>query len=43
MYKVRFENLSRVAQKITSSLNIGDILEMIRDEAKDIIPHAREA
>ena len=43
MYKERFENLSRVAQKITSSLNIGDILEMIRDEAKVTIPQAREA
>ena len=26
MYKKRFENLSRVARKVTSSLNIGDIL-----------------
>ena len=26
MYKRRFENLSRVANKVTSSLNIGDIL-----------------
>jgi class 3 adenylate cyclase len=43
MYKQRFENLRRVARKITSSLNIGDILEMIRDEAKVTIPHAKEA
>ena len=43
MYKERFENLVRVARKITSSLNIGDILEMIRDEAKVTVPHAREA
>lgn len=43
MYKERFENLSRVAQKITSSLNIGDILEIIRDQAKESVPHAREA
>lgn len=43
MYKKRFENLRRVVQKITSSLNIGDILEMIRDEAKVTIPHAEEA
>jgi class 3 adenylate cyclase len=43
MYKRRFENLSRVARKVTSSLNIGDILEMIRDEVKVTVPHAREA
>jgi class 3 adenylate cyclase len=43
MYKERFENLSRVAQKITSSLDIGDILEMIRDEAKVSVPSSREA
>jgi len=43
MYKARFENLSRVAKKMTSSLNIGDILEIIRDEAKATVPHAREA
>lgn len=43
IYKERFENLSRVARKITSSLNIGDILEMIRDEAKVTVPHAEEA
>jgi class 3 adenylate cyclase len=43
MYKERFENLSRVAQKITSSLDIGDILETIRDEAKVTVPGSREA
>jgi class 3 adenylate cyclase len=43
MYKERFENLSRVAQKITSSLEIGDILETIRDEAKVTVPNSREA
>ena len=43
MYKKRFENLSRVARKVTSSLNIGDILEIIRDEAKATIPYAKEA
>lgn len=43
MYKERFENLSRIARKVTSSLNIGDILEMIRDEAKVTVPHAEEA
>ena len=34
IYKERFENLFRVAQKLTSSLNIGEILERIRDEAR---------
>ena len=43
MYKKRFENIFRVAKKVTSSLNIGDILEIIRDEAKITIPRAREA
>lgn len=43
MYKERFENLFRVAKKITSCLNIGDILEIIRDEAKITIPFAKEA
>ncbi|MFH1351919.1 MAG: adenylate/guanylate cyclase domain-containing protein [Pseudomonadota bacterium] len=43
MYKERFENLVRVARKVTSSLNIGEILETIRDEAKITIPHAQEA
>lgn len=43
MYKKRFENLSRVANKVTSSLNIGDILEIIRDEAKVSIPGTKEA
>lgn len=43
MYQERFENLFRVAKKVTSCLNIGDILEIIRDEVKIIIPHAKEA
>jgi class 3 adenylate cyclase len=43
MYEERFKNLVRVARKMTSSLNIGDILETIRDEAKVTVPHAREA
>jgi class 3 adenylate cyclase len=43
MYRERFENLFRVANKITSSLNIGDILEIIRDEAKISIPRTSEA
>ena len=42
-YKDRFDNLFRVAKKITSCLNIGDVLEIIRDEVKITIPHAREA
>ncbi len=43
LYQVRFENLFRVAKKVTSCLNIGDILEIIRDEVKITIPHAQEA
>ncbi|MFH0958785.1 MAG: adenylate/guanylate cyclase domain-containing protein [Pseudomonadota bacterium] len=43
MYQKRFENLFRVALKITSSLNISDILETLRDEAKVSIPHLKEA
>jgi class 3 adenylate cyclase len=43
LYRQRFENLARVAKKITSSLSIGNILEMIRDEAKSTVPHAQEA
>ncbi len=43
LYRERFENLFRVARKVTSSLNIGDILEFIRDEAKATIPGAAEA
>jgi class 3 adenylate cyclase len=42
-YKERFENLFRVAKKVTSCLNMGDILEIIRDEVKITVPHAREA
>jgi adenylate cyclase len=43
LYKDRFENLARVTKKVTASLNIGDILEIIRDEAKVTVPHASEA
>ncbi len=43
LYKDRFDNLFRVAKKITSCLNIGDILEIIRDEVKIILPHAGDA
>lgn len=41
-YKERFENLLRIVKKVTSSLDPGDILEMIRDEAK-VTVHAKEA
>lgn len=43
MYQKRFENIFRIARKVTSSLDIGDMLEIIRDEAKVTVPHAREA
>jgi class 3 adenylate cyclase len=43
LYKDRFENLLRVTKKVTSCLNIGDILEIIRDEVKFTIPLAKEA
>jgi class 3 adenylate cyclase len=43
LYQARFENLFRVAKKVTSCLNIGDILEIIRDEVKVTVPHAQEA
>jgi class 3 adenylate cyclase len=43
MYKRRFENIFRVAKKVTSSLDIGDVLESIRDEVKTTIPNAKEA
>lgn len=42
MYQRRFENLFRVAMKITASLNISRILEVIRDEAKTTLPHVKE-
>ena len=42
MYKERFENVFRVARRITSSLNIADILESIRDECKTSIPDLQE-
>lgn len=43
LYQERFENLFRVALKITASLNISNILETIRDEAKVSIPNLQEA
>jgi class 3 adenylate cyclase/rubredoxin len=42
MYKERFENVFRVAQKLTSSLNISDVLETIRDEARATLPQLQE-
>jgi len=42
IYRDRFENLLRVARKVTSSLDPGDTLEMLRDEAKVSVPHAQE-
>ncbi len=42
-YKERFENIKRITQKITSSLDIGEVLEEIRDEARVIFPKAKEA
>lgn len=43
IYKDRFDNLLRVSRKVTSSLDPGELLEMLRDEAKVSVPHAREA
>jgi len=42
MFKDRFENIFRVAQKLTSSLNISEVLEMIRDEARASVPQLQE-
>ncbi len=42
IYKERFENVFRVAQKLTSSLNIGEVLEMIRDEARATLSQLQE-
>lgn len=43
MFEKRFENIIRLAKKITASLDITDILESIRDEAKISIPKLEEA
>jgi class 3 adenylate cyclase/rubredoxin len=43
IYKERFENVFRVAKTLTSSLNIGEVLEMIRDEARASLPQLQEA
>lgn len=42
VYKERFENLFRMAQILTSSLNISEILERIRDEARATLPQLQE-
>jgi class 3 adenylate cyclase/rubredoxin len=42
IYRERFENVFRVAQKLTSSLNISEVLEMIRDEARATLPQLQE-
>jgi class 3 adenylate cyclase/rubredoxin len=42
IYRERFENVFRVAQKLTSSLNIGEVLEMIRDEARATLAQLQE-
>ncbi|HTY23272.1 MAG TPA: rubredoxin [Desulfomonilaceae bacterium] len=42
LFRERFENVFRVAQKLTSSLNISEVLEMIRDEARATIPQLQE-
>ncbi len=42
IYRERFDNVFRVAQKLTSSLNIGEVLEMIRDEARATLAQLQE-
>jgi class 3 adenylate cyclase len=42
MYKERFETIFRVARRITSSFDLGEILEAIREEAMAAIPRLRE-
>ncbi len=43
IYKDRFENVFRVAKKITSCLNVADVLEIIRDQVKITVPHVDQA
>jgi class 3 adenylate cyclase/rubredoxin len=43
IYRERFENVFRVAQKLTSSLNISEVLEIIRDEARATLVQLQEA
>lgn len=42
IYKKRFDNIFRVAQKVTVSLEISHVLEAIRDEARITIPQLQE-
>ncbi len=42
IYRQRFESIKRITQKITSSLDIGQVLEDVRDEAQTICPKAKE-
>lgn len=42
LFRERFENVFRVAQKLTSSMNISEVLEMIRDEARATLPQLQE-
>ncbi len=42
MYKERFETVFRVARRITSSFDLGEILEAIREEAMAAIPRLRK-
>ena len=41
-YRQRFENVKRITQRITSSLDIGQVLEDVRDEARVIFPKSAE-
>ena len=41
-FKERFEHLFRVALKVTSTLHISQVLELLRDEARRTVPHAEE-
>jgi class 3 adenylate cyclase len=41
-YRKRFEDIFRLAKKLTSSVDIGDVLEIIRDEAKASMPKLQE-
>lgn len=42
LFRERFENVFRVAQKLTSSMNISEVLEIIRDEARATLPQLQE-
>jgi class 3 adenylate cyclase len=42
MYKERFKNVFRLAQKLTQSMDIGEVLETIRDQAKASSPRMQE-